>query len=190
MRIYLIRHTTPDIVKGLCYGQSDVGLAENFEKEKDEILAKVHDTRDLQVVYTSPLHRCLRLAGVLNGRQVVVDERLLEMSFGEWELKNWDDIDPQALDTWMADFVEQRPPGGESLRMLYERVGEHIEQLLHEPFDSVAVITHAGVIRCFWAHIAGIPLKDLFNIDVDYGDVFVVQRAAGNVGASIRKVCA
>jgi alpha-ribazole phosphatase len=188
VHIYLIRHTTPDIDKGLCYGQADVGLAQLFEKEKDEILAKMPDTPDLQVVYTSPLHRCIRLAGILNGLQVVVDERLLEMSFGEWELKNWNDIDPRALDTWMADFVEQRPPGGESLRMLYQRVGEHIEQLLHEPFDSVAVVTHAGVIRCFWAHIAGIPLMDLFNIEVDYGEVFLVQTAADTDGASISRL--
>ena len=54
--------------------------------------------------------------------------------------------------------------------------------LLKIPFDSVAVVTHAGVIRCFWAHIAGIPLKDLFNIDVDYGDVFLVQMAGCKVG--------
>ena len=157
-------------------------------RRKTGILAKMHDTPDMQVVYTSPLHRCMYLAGVLNGRQVVVDKRLLEMSFGEWELKNWNDIDPQALDTWMADFVEQRPPGGESLRMLYQRVGEHIEQLLHESFNTVAVVTHAGVIRCFWAHIARTPLKDLFNIEVDYGDVFLVQTAANRDGASISRL--
>jgi len=188
VRIYLIRHTTPDIDEGLCYGQTDVGLARSFAQEKDGILAKMHDAPDLERVYTSPLHRCVHLAGVLNGLQVIVDERLLEINFGEWELKHWDGIDRRELDVWMADIVDQKPPGGESLRMLYQRVGEHIEQLRHEPFETVAVVTHAGVIRCFWAHVAGTPLKDLFSIEVGYGDVFLVQAAGYKNSASISKL--
>lgn len=188
MHIYLIRHTTPDIKKGLCYGQADVGLAQVFEAEKDGILAKMRDAPDLEMVYTSPLQRCVRLAGELNGAQVVMDERLLEMSFGEWELKYWDNIEQRELDTWMADFVEQKPPGGESLRMLYRRIGEYFEQLLQTPFETVAVVTHAGVIRCFWAHITGAPLHELFNIEVNYSDVFLVRTASCKDSATIKKV--
>ena len=33
MNIYLIRHTSVDVPKGLCYGQSDVPLRPTFEIE-------------------------------------------------------------------------------------------------------------------------------------------------------------
>ena len=188
MRIYLIRHTTPGIDSGICYGQADVGLGENFEEEKDAVLNKMGADPGLEIIYTSPLHRCVRLAGSLNGSRMVTDDRLLEMNFGEWELKKWDSIDQRKLDAWMSDFVEQMPPGGESLRMLYRRVGKYIGHLLREPFETVAVVTHAGVIRCFWAHLTGVPFNQLFSVGVDYGDVFIVQIEQDITQATIRKV--
>ena len=33
MEVILIRHTTPDVPTGTCYGQSDVPLKETFEEE-------------------------------------------------------------------------------------------------------------------------------------------------------------
>jgi len=36
--IYLIRHTTPKVEKGICYGQTDLNLADTFEQEKERIL--------------------------------------------------------------------------------------------------------------------------------------------------------
>jgi len=33
MEIYLIRHTTPDVAKGICYGQTDLDVANTFEEE-------------------------------------------------------------------------------------------------------------------------------------------------------------
>ena len=34
MLIHLIRHTTPDIETGICYGQTDLDVSDSFEKEK------------------------------------------------------------------------------------------------------------------------------------------------------------
>ena len=33
MKIYLIRHTQPDVEKGICYGSSDLDVAATFEAE-------------------------------------------------------------------------------------------------------------------------------------------------------------
>ena len=38
MEIYLIRHTTPKIEKGICYGQADLNVADSFEEEINVIL--------------------------------------------------------------------------------------------------------------------------------------------------------
>lgn len=37
MKIYLIRHTTPHIEKGICYGQTDLDVAETFNNEAEII---------------------------------------------------------------------------------------------------------------------------------------------------------
>lgn len=41
MNIYLIRHTSVDVPKGLCYGQSDVPLRPTFEAEAAVTKAKI-----------------------------------------------------------------------------------------------------------------------------------------------------
>ena len=33
MRLHFIRHTRPDIARGVCYGQSDIPLAASFAEE-------------------------------------------------------------------------------------------------------------------------------------------------------------
>ena len=61
MEIYLIRHTTPSIKKGICYGQTDVDLNfDTFEFELCEIKKKLPSNID--IFYCSPLTRCLKLA--------------------------------------------------------------------------------------------------------------------------------
>lgn len=33
MKLYLVRHTRVDVPSGICYGQTDVPLADSFETE-------------------------------------------------------------------------------------------------------------------------------------------------------------
>ena len=41
MQIYLVRHTTPDIVPGICYGRQDLGLAASFDAEAAAVRSKL-----------------------------------------------------------------------------------------------------------------------------------------------------
>ena len=54
MNIYLIRHTSVDVPKGLCYGQSDVPLRPTFEIEAAVTKAKIESIH-FDMAYTSPL---------------------------------------------------------------------------------------------------------------------------------------
>ena len=61
MNIYLIRHTLPDVLPGICYGNTDLGLADSFVTELQSIQAKLaHLTNP--VLVSSPLRRCYILA--------------------------------------------------------------------------------------------------------------------------------
>ena len=41
MNIYLIRHTLPNVLPGICYGHADLGLADSFPTELQSIQAKL-----------------------------------------------------------------------------------------------------------------------------------------------------
>jgi alpha-ribazole phosphatase len=172
MDVYLIRHSRLNIETGICYGQSEIELAPGFDTEIDQLQALL--PQDFDQTYTSPSQRCTRLAERFD-TSVHTDSRLLEYNFGDWELQSWDEIDAVALDTWMQDFVQQRPPRGETLLEMSHRVGEFIEDLREQSHERVLVVTHAGVIRCVWATLLQIPLRQIFKLNVGYGVPLRVQ---------------
>ena len=129
MEIYLIRHTTPLIEKGVCYGQSDIPLAETFYAEMNKLIHHLPDSLD--IVYSSRLSRCTKLAQFIRAKELFkVDNRLLEMNFGDWEMKKWDEINERELNNWMKDFVDVRIPNGENFINLNQRVDNFIDELI------------------------------------------------------------
>ena len=83
MALILLRHTTPDVSAGVCYGRTDLALAESFEGEALEALDALPR---FTAIITSPLRRCQKLAafiGQQEGLEVTIDDRLMEMDFGE-----------------------------------------------------------------------------------------------------------
>lgn len=170
MDIYLIRHTQTASAEGLCYGQSDIGLAISFPEEVEILHDKLPQLLDECRVFTSPLTRCLQLAETLSD-SVIVDNRLQELYFGDWEGKRFDDIDQVALRNWADNFSTAVPPNGESFSDLYQRTGEFWQELLANPSEQVIVVTHAGVIRALLARVLSLPLANAFQFRIDDGSV-------------------
>ena len=172
MEVYLIRHTETVCEKGICYGQADVALKEPFLEQFDSIKSQIPSDA---VVFSSPLSRCTLLANYLSP-SVIIDSRLLEMNFGDWEMKNWDLIPPDDFVPWMTDFVNVAVPNGESFVDLHDRVNDFLDNELQKNNSKPAIIVaHAGVIRSILCAISNLPLKDAFQNKVDYGDVIKIE---------------
>ncbi len=179
MEIYLIRHTTPAVEHGVCYGQSDIDVAESFEEEAKRIAVCLPSS--VKYVISSPLKRCKKLAELLfPHHDIVTDDDLKEIHFGKWELQKWNDIPQFELQPWMNDFVHTVIPGGESYLNLQTRALKSFDRivLLNVP---TTIITHGGVIRSILSHITNAPLQDSFTVfPLHYGCVVkVTDRATG-----------
>jgi alpha-ribazole phosphatase len=177
MEIYLIRHTTPDIEKGTCYGQADLNTIHSFLEEATCIQQHLPD--GIQLVFSSPLKRCRQLAEHLfPNHSISFDDRLKEINCGEWELRPWNEIEQSLLKKWMDDFVNVCIPGGESYLQLYRRVVDFFETI---PLSStIAIVSHGGVIRSLLSHIERVALQDSFNTySLRYGCVVKVERSEG-----------
>jgi alpha-ribazole phosphatase len=162
--IYLIRHTTPAVAKGICYGQTDLGLTDSFDAEAD-IIRKLLPA-DIGAVYSSPLLRCTRLAeSLFPGHPVSLQPDLMEVFCGDWEMRHWDQLPKEEIEPWMADFVNIRIPGGESYTDLHDRVSRCFSAIAgHAAQSPVAVIAHGGVIRSILSGITDTPLIDSFKV--------------------------
>lgn len=175
MEIYLVRHTETICEKGVCYGQSDVSIIEPFDETFSRIIAELPSEA---VIFSSPLKRCVILAKHIQENIQTIsyqeDDRLKEMNFGDWELKNWNEIPPEELNPWMEDFVNSKVTNGESFTELHERAGHFFNEIstLKKP---IIIVAHAGIIRSILCHQTSLPLKDAFNNKVDFGEVIRIK---------------
>lgn len=175
MKLTLIRHTSLQVGQGICYGQTDVDVAESFAQEAIKTKAKLNDMlNNLQVdaVFTSPLQRCVKLAHALSLAEIKHDNRLKELHFGEWEMQAWDDIPREMFDVWAQNYAELAPPNGETFSQLQQRGIAFLNDLMNEYTSKhVVVVTHGGMIRAMLAHVLNMQLKGLFRFNVDYGSI-------------------
>ena len=175
MALILLRHTTPDIASGICYGQTDLEVAATFEDEAAQAFAALPP---IDHVVTSPLTRCRRLAQFIGERlqlSVEEDARLREMDFGAWEGQAWSAIARGELDQWAGDFYHARPHGGETVAMLRARTLAALTDW-HEADKTGLVVTHAGVIRAAMAQ--GETASD-FQTHIDFGGFVVLSSPQG-----------
>ncbi len=173
MDIFFIRHTETVVEKGVCYGISDVSLKdasfENFHQQKAKL------PQQFDEVISSPLKRCLQLAHHLTDKEIITDERLIELDFGNWEMKPWSEIPETEITPWMNDFVTISPPNGESFVTLAKRTSSFVDELRNRPEKTILVVAHAGSIRAMLSEVLSIPLKESFKLHLDFGGIIQVE---------------
>ena len=129
----------------------------------------------------SPLVRAQETARLIGGGAAISPEPLLrEMSFGQWEGRTIAELlseggtDFQA----MADRgLDMLPPGGESPRMVMERLRELCRAIATDGVDTVAVC-HKGVIRALLSLATGWPMLGRQPVRLDWSSLHCFRLAA------------
>lgn len=176
MKVVFVRHTSVAVPKGVCYGRSDVPLADTFVSEAESVRRRLVGY-SFDRVYSSPLSRCAKLAAFCGFGNPVFDSRLMEMDFGEWEMMAYDEIADPCLQLWYADFLNVRPTGGESSMEQRERFLSFIADLRAAagPEECVAVFTHGGIMIHALVALCGRSYGDVFANPPGFGAVVEVE---------------
>lgn len=172
MELYIIRHTPVALDRSYCYGQSDVDVADSYEADRDGILSHLPRDRNEWRCLSSPLSRCHRLASDIMGEEnVESDSRLMEMSFGQWEMQRWEDLPKKEFDEWKRDIESVVPPGGESYGDVRRRVLDFYEDLRNSSSPKVMIVAHAGVLHALIPHLLSMPPGPSPLLRFDYASV-------------------
>ncbi len=160
MKLYIIRHgeTQWNVQKRL-QGTSDTEL-----NEKGITLAKVTGKALMDVpfycCFTSPLKRASETARlVLNGREIPVypDERIQEISFGNWEGREAALLPPSMLDNFFHHTERyQAPEGGEELSQICARTKAFWEDITsrEELQDkTILIASHGCAVRALLQNV-------------------------------------
>ena len=176
MDIYLIRHTTPKVDKGICYGATDLPVVETFPTEAKAVKAALPIYQATTTVYSSPLIRCHQLAQFIAPPQhIIVESSLREISFGDWEMHPWKSIDKTVMKNWFDNFVNIPPPNGEAFQTVYDRTIKALEVAKSKSKNQLWIVAHSGIIRAILCHYQSTPLKDAFKANMEYGAVYKID---------------
>ena len=164
---YLLRHgeTKWNAANRIC-GRSDVPLSEAGRRQAKSLAERLKPI-PFDALYSSPLMRALDTARFISeriGLEPVLDDRLVELDYGQWEGKTVEEImknDSKTFRAWRADPGEVAPPGGESGLEAQQRVVPFLDSLAAKhPKGQVAVVFHKSVCRLAICHVLGMSPSD------------------------------
>ena len=137
-------------------------------------------------LYASPLQRTRETAEIVAARlglPITLRDDLLELDFGEWTGKTFDEIrgDPR-WPPWSTQRSLAVIPGGESMRQVQRRAVEALFEIgeLH-PDASVVVVSHGDVIRSALVFALGMPLDFYGRLEVAQGSISTVRIDAAGI---------
>ena len=120
------------------------------------------------LIVSSPLQRAQRTAAAIaNGREVRVDERWIELAYGEFDGRLQSDIPADTWNRWRSDDTFA-PPGGESLVEVATRVVDACEHWRREAAGRrVVIVSHVSPIKAaiVWALGADTSLSWRMRLD-------------------------
>lgn len=109
-------------------------------------------------VVSSPLRRCTETAAAISA-DVDVDHRFVELDYGSLEGERGADLAPEIWAAWRAD-PDWRPPGGETLVEMAERVAAALDALRAEAAErDIVVVTHVSPIKAALAWTLGVGIE-------------------------------
>lgn len=173
-RIVVIRHgQTEWSASGRHTGRTDVALTAEGVAQAER-LRPVFAVRSFAVVLSSPLRRAAEtaaLAGVGDHEQVLVDERLVEWDYGQYEGLTTSEIRAE-VPGWTV--WTHRCPGGETSAEVGARVDAVLERCRGIDGD-VLLVAHGHLLRVLTARWLGLAPTD--------GRFFLLDpAAAGELG--------
>jgi alpha-ribazole phosphatase len=156
MKVVLIRHPAPLIEPGICYGRLDIPLHPAAVEDIAALVAHP-DLRGISTVRCSPANRCRVVAErIARAAETfpIIDEKLRELDFGDWEGRPWNTLDRVSLDRWAAAPLLFVPPNGESGAAIVSRVRAFHADLMRDHRDCV-VVSHGGPLKILAALLDG-----------------------------------
>jgi broad specificity phosphatase PhoE len=178
----LIRHGSTELVGKALAGRLPGVFLDATGRLQAQALAKRLESRSIAAVYSSPLERAVETAEPLARlvqKQIRIREGFTEIGFGEWSGKTLPDLqnDPE----W-SRFNTQRghvpARGGELMLEAQARMARELETLRRiHPEDTLAIFSHADMIKAALLLYLGSPLDHHLRLDISPASVSVLELA-------------
>ena len=167
--IYFVRHGATDWNENIdefgnkvprCQGRTDIPLNENGINQAKLVKESLKNIK-FDKIFCSPLTRAKQTCEIIVGSldDVIIDERLVERSFGRYE----------GLTRKQFDFTNfckkgfKELNGAESVEDVEKRVHSFLDELKQEPHKTILIVSHGGVGCQFLTYFDGVPENEDYS---------------------------
>lgn len=134
---YFVHGTTLDNEKNISSGWYDVELSKLGIQQAIDLKDKIKDKK-FDVIFCSDLKRAIDSAKLTFENNIIVDKRLRECSYGEFNAKPSSIVEPM-----QETHIFERFPNGESYEDVKKRILEFLQDcIIKYPEKHIAIVAH------------------------------------------------
>ncbi|MGH3446188.1 MAG: bifunctional RNase H/acid phosphatase [Nocardioidaceae bacterium] len=158
-------------------GGDDPGLNEEGRGEALRAAEALRSGDHVDAIVSSPMRRTRETADAVSsvlGLSVEIEEGFRECAFGKWDGHTLAEVGerwPQELDAWLESLA-YRPPGGESIVEVQQRVEESlVKTVAAHAGQTVVVVSHVNPIKLSVRYCLGAPLEIVHRMQLAAGSL-------------------
>jgi broad specificity phosphatase PhoE len=179
-KIYIIRHgKVENAGREIFNGIMDIELNKDGKIEAEK-LSNFFEDKDISVIFTSPLKRCIYTAERIKEKikaRIIMDKRIKEKNFGIFQGCDWEEIKrkfPGESKQYVKDFFHFRIPNGESSFDVRRRLSSFVEDIKNIK-KNIVIVSHGTINRIIIGEMFNLPSSFLISIAQDYGGINIIE---------------
>lgn len=186
--VLLIRHAAHGHLGQVLSGRmAGVPLSEAGRAQVAALAERLREV-PLAAVHSSPVDRARETAAAIaerHGLEVEIAPVLDEIDFGDWTGARFDALaDDAEWRAWNESRSSACPPEGETMAQAQARAWGWVEAVAARyPDATVALVSHADVLKAVVARVLGLSLDRLLTFDIDPASVS--RLVVGDWGARV-----
>jgi len=166
MNLYMVRHgQTAASRENRFSGSSDPPLTAVGEAMA-QAFAQAYASLKWDAIYSSPMLRARQTSDALRrltGVQVVIEDGLKEIDYGEWEGLRHDEVKLRwlkAFEYWADDVASRGTPGGETAFHVAARAMRVVEAIRsRHQRGNVLLVSHKATLRVITCALLGLDVR-------------------------------
>ncbi len=148
LKIWIVRHGETDLnAQKLMQGRADIPLNEKGKEQARKASEKIRNIQ-FDKIFSSPLCRALETAMILTrSDEISVDERLIELDFGKYDLKKYNRIGMKMALYYFFQQYLPAPKTVEDYESIRNRCVSFLSDLEGKGYENVLIVSHGAFVR-------------------------------------------
>ena len=102
------------------------------------------------------MQRAIQTASIIGNvdqKDVKIDSRIIEVDFGDYELRNYFKLGLKMTSYWTFPELLPNPKSVESVKSMVKRSQSFLKELEKKNYENVLIVCHGGIIRSLCGYL-------------------------------------